>query len=1362
MAAPRGGSVLVTSPGVRFVRVWRKPAAGGLAALTFAILGASTAAAMTSPAPMASGPGSAQAVPAAGTLKATLLTASSKHPPAGKHAITLRSMHPDALREAKRKADAAAALASTTPQPSAPAVSPAAALYNGLDQPGLSAADEGYGATPPDTTGAIGPTRYVEMVNQLVGVYDRNTLALISSQDLASFVGAPAGVSTSDPQVQWDAAANRWLYAEIGFATGNNMLVFGWSKTSDPSDLANGWCHYGVGTGSNLQDYPKLGHDAHFLVVGSNVYDDRSPSFPFVTANVWAIPKPAANDSTCNSPVTATFFADATHLLKNTDGTLAFTPVPANAADSVANDPIFGAHDATLTPQNKVMEWHMESHPNPVLVADGDITVGTFAIPPSVPQPGTTYLIDSLDGRLTQSVAHFDPTAGAEAVWTQQTIAGSGRSVVRWYEFLPATGSVYQSGVLQNSTDFYFNAAISPTSAGNEAAIFYNRGSSTLLSMIGAQTRTSSTALGQMDAGELSLGSSSAPNQESAFSTNCTKNPCRWGDYSGASPDPASPHVAWGSNQIDGPAFLGYAQWTTQNFAVSTVPPVPDFNLAVSPSSQSVAQGSGTSYTVNIAALNGFSGSVSFSVTGLPAGATGTFSPNPAPGTSSTLTVSSAASTPTGSYPLTITGTSGSLTHTATATLVVKIPTPDFSLSVSPASQSVIQGSGTTYAVTITQVAGFTGAVSLSVSGLPAGSTSGFNPNPASTSSTLSVTTAAGATPGSYSLTLTGTSGSLTHTAGATLAVTAPPPCASVSLSPASPTQPAGSTVSFSASASGCPNPQYEYWVQYLDKSWNMLRAFSSDPTWSFNSAGRAPGVYSVQVWANQAGDPTTTWEASGSSTVTLTGCTSAALAASPGSPQPPGAKVTFTASSSGCPNPVYEFWLQNPTGAWTMTQAFGAATWSWDTTGLATGAYTISVWADQQGADLSTWEASGQLSYSLAASTPPPCSSASLSPASATQPAGSMVSFTASASGCPNPLYEYWVQYLDGSWNMLRAFSSDPTWTWNSSGRAPGVYKVVVWANQAGDPTTTSEANASSTVTLSGGCTSAALTANLGSPQAPGTKITFTASSSGCPNPVYEFWLQDTTGAWTMKQAFGAGTWTWDTTGLPTGAYTIEVWANQQGSDPSTWQAFGTLKFSLASSAPPPCASVSLSPATATQLVASTVSFSASASGCPNPQYEYWVQYLDGSWNMLRAFSTDPTWTWNSSGRAPGVYTVVVWANQTGDPTTTSEANATSKVTLTGCTSATLSPSSGSVAAGAAVTFTASSSGCPNPIYEFWLQDTLGNWKVVQAFSTATMWVWNTAGLAKGTYNIYVWANQQGADTSASEAYGTSTFTVN
>src|SRR4029077_5091945 len=216
---------------------------------------------------------------------------------------------------------------------------------------------------------------------------------------------------------------------------------------------------------------------------------------------------------------------------------------------------------------------------------------------------------------------------------------------------------------------------------------------------------------------------------------------------------------------------------------------------------------------------------------------------------------------------------------------------------------------------------------------------------------------------GSYPLTISGTSGSLTDTTTATLVVIVPPPCASASLSPASPTQPAGSTVSFTASSTGCPSPLYEFWLQTLDGNWNVQRGFSADPTWSWNTAGLAPGTYTVHVWANQAGDQQTSFEANGSSTIVLTGCATAGLSASPASPQLPGTVVQVTATSSGCPNPVYEFWLQDTSGGWSMRQGFGtAALWSWDTPGFPSGAYTIHVWANKQGGSSNTYQALGAL----------------------------------------------------------------------------------------------------------------------------------------------------------------------------------------------------------------------------------------------------------------------------------------------------------------------------------------------------------------------------------------------------------------
>ena len=221
-------------------------------------------------------------------------------------------------------------------------------------------------------------------------------------------------------------------------------------------------------------------------------------------------------------------------------------------------------------------------------------------------------------------------------------------------------------------------------------------------------------------------------------------------------------------------SITGTSGSLTHTITVTLVVNALDFSLTASPSSQIVVQGNGTSYTITINQINGFSGQVTFSVSGLPTDAGYTITPNPGT-TTSTLSVTTASTTPTGSSQVTVTGISGSLTHTATVTLVVN-PAPDFTLAASPATQTVIPGGSTTYNATISPLNGFTGQVTLTVSGLPTGTNGTFSPNPATSASTLSVTTATSTPINSYPLTITGTSGSLTHTATVTLVVSATAP----------------------------------------------------------------------------------------------------------------------------------------------------------------------------------------------------------------------------------------------------------------------------------------------------------------------------------------------------------------------------------------------------------------------------------------------------------------------------------------------------------------------------------------------------------------------------------------------------------
>jgi alpha-galactosidase len=97
-----------------------------------------------------------------------------------------------------------------------------------------------------------------------------------------------------------------------------------------------------------------------------------------------------------------------------------------------------------------------------------------------------------------------------------------------------------------------------------------------------------------------------------------------------------------------------------------------DFSVSVTPGSRTVARGATATYTVGTAVTSAPASSVTLSASGLPSGATASFSANPVTaGQPSTLTVTTGSSTPVGSATLSITGSNGTSTHSASATLVV-------------------------------------------------------------------------------------------------------------------------------------------------------------------------------------------------------------------------------------------------------------------------------------------------------------------------------------------------------------------------------------------------------------------------------------------------------------------------------------------------------------------------------------------------------------------------------------------------------------------------------------------------------------------------------------------------------------------
>jgi hypothetical protein len=89
-----------------------------------------------------------------------------------------------------------------------------------------------FGANPPDTDGAVGPSRFVELLNSAYRVYDKsgNVLQTSSLNQFWSSAGLPQA-SAFDPRVLYDPDSQRWFAAALDFA-GPFLLAV--SNTSDP------------------------------------------------------------------------------------------------------------------------------------------------------------------------------------------------------------------------------------------------------------------------------------------------------------------------------------------------------------------------------------------------------------------------------------------------------------------------------------------------------------------------------------------------------------------------------------------------------------------------------------------------------------------------------------------------------------------------------------------------------------------------------------------------------------------------------------------------------------------------------------------------------------------------------------------------------------------------------------------------------------------------------------------------------------------------------------------------------------------------------------------------------------------------
>jgi len=438
------------------------------------------------------------------------------------------------------------------------------------------------GGTPPDTTGAIGPDRYIETVNTQYAIYSRMG-SLVNSGSLSSLTGIPGGFfgySLSDPQMMWDAKTQRFYYSAVyyDFFLFRNGIAVGWSKTATPASPSD-FCKYAIPFSTELPDYPKLGDSSDFLLFGYNMFGffgSRYDGSQFTILN-----KPPAG-SAC-APTSA-FAVSTSGVLHNADNSRAATPVPANLVDDsngagyvVANADLSVAPSANFVSVYSVTTNGTNANGIPVPKVSGptNVTVPSYSMPADAPQSGSSYLLDTLDGRFEASIAAVDPGHGnAMAVWTAHAVFGGAGAEERWYEIDPTAGSLLQSGAVSDPSLFVWNGAVSPDRANNGAGAAFGDSMAMSVSTSSAATYPAIQFVWKSGAGAQSALNNLVQAGGASVDFSCsTTSPCRWGDYSGASPDPAATGSAgkvWLANQYNlAGGSTSSTSWRTWLFGVA-------------------------------------------------------------------------------------------------------------------------------------------------------------------------------------------------------------------------------------------------------------------------------------------------------------------------------------------------------------------------------------------------------------------------------------------------------------------------------------------------------------------------------------------------------------------------------------------------------------------------------------------------------------------------------------------------------------------------------------------------------------------------------------------------------------------------
>jgi len=517
-------------------------------------------------------------------------------------------------------------------------------------------------SAPPDTTGAVGPNDYVQVVNTSLAIFDKSGTALYGPvQTNTLWAGFGGGCQTNndgDGGVQWDPQVDRWIIHQFSVTTTPYLECVAVSQTPDPTGAYN---RYSFSYGNAFPDYPKLGvwSDAYYMTF--NMFAGST----FTGGKVCAYDKMsmlAGLSATQQCFDTGSSIGGV--LPANLDGS---TPPPTGEPETVI---ALGAAANTLAAYQFHVDWATPTN----TTFTGPTVLGTAAYTQAcnggtcIPQAGTTNQLDSLGDRLMNRLVYRN-IAGHESLIVNHSVTVGTGSGVRWYELRLGAGAVptiFQQGTYAPDASSRWMGSVAMDQAGN-IAVGYSQSSASDHPGIRITGREAGDPAGTLTQPELTL-FTGAGSQTGGLN--------RWGDYSQMVVDPTDDCTFWYTNEYL-PAN-GSFNWATRigTFKFSSCSSnANDFSLTATPSSVSLGQGTTSSTTVSTTVVRGSAQPVDLSVSGLPSGVSGSLTPTTVvAGGSSTLTLTAAGNAPIGNSNVIVTGTEGPASHIVSIPLTVTAP----------------------------------------------------------------------------------------------------------------------------------------------------------------------------------------------------------------------------------------------------------------------------------------------------------------------------------------------------------------------------------------------------------------------------------------------------------------------------------------------------------------------------------------------------------------------------------------------------------------------------------------------------------------------------------------------------------------